>query len=262
MWLNVDVSGDLDLLETLRARLADIGVRAELREHLMSLMVFAAPPGLSLCVFVAAGGRLLTWHDGQEQHPASDLPGAATRLAARANGNSRRATLRPVSQPAQPAACVAGPIHLTNQGEPAMAEQASAPLRVMTSESSWKCSRTYAARPDQVRHARAFLRRILDGCPVTDDVVLLISELCSNAVQHSRSKEPGGTFTVHVEVYEGEHVWAEVRDCGGLWVTTGVRDDGRGHGLNILRELASDWGRDGSPDTGWTMWFRLDWPVA
>jgi anti-sigma regulatory factor (Ser/Thr protein kinase) len=148
----------------------------------------------------------------------------------------------------------------TGQREPPVADRAGSSLRVMTSESPRKCSRTYAATADQVRHARAFLRRALDGCPATDDAVLLISELCANAVQHSSSSDPGGTFTVHVEVHEGEHVCVEVRDRGGLWVAKGPRDDGRGHGLNILREIASDWGREGDPEAGWTIWFRLDWP--
>jgi len=92
-----------------------------------------------------------------------------------------------------------------------------------------------------------------------DDAVLLISELCANAVQHSESGKPGGLFTVHAEVYEGEYVWAEVGDCGGLWAIKDDRD-GRGHGLDIVREIAAEWGRDGDPVTGWVVWFRLDWP--
>jgi hypothetical protein len=48
---------------------------------------------------------------------------------------------------------------------------------------------------------------------------------------------------------------------GGLWTTTGGRVGERGHGLDIVREIASDWGRDGDPVTGWVVWFRLDWPA-
>jgi anti-sigma regulatory factor (Ser/Thr protein kinase) len=142
-----------------------------------------------------------------------------------------------------------------------LAEQADAALRVMTSESSWRCRRSYAGKPAQVRHARAFLAEVLGGCPMVDDAVLLISELCANAVQHSDSRKPGGLFTVHAEVHEGEYIWAEVADCGGLWATTGGRAGGRGYGLDIVREIASDWGRDGDPVTGWVVWFRLDWPA-
>jgi hypothetical protein len=70
-----------------------------------------------------------------------------------------------------------------------------------------------------------------------------------------------GLFTVHAEVHEGEYIWAEVADCGGLWATTGGRVGERGHGLDIVCEIASDWGRDGDPATGWVVRFRLDWPA-
>lgn len=140
-----------------------------------------------------------------------------------------------------------------------MAERADTHSCAGKSESSWICTRTYTASPDQVRIARAFLRGVLEPCPVVDEAVLLISELCTNAVQHSDSRLPGGTFTVHVEVYEGEYVRAEVRDCGGLWTGRTPRTDG-GHGLEIVRKTASDWGRDGDETRGWIVWFRVDWP--
>ena len=141
-----------------------------------------------------------------------------------------------------------------------MVEQTAALLRVKMSESSWMCDRTFAGTAEQVRHARAFLARVLDGCPVADDAVLLISELCANAVLHSDSRKAGGTFGVHAEVFEGKYLWAEVTDCGGPWVPRDARADGRGHGLDIVRQVASEWGRDGARAAGWVVWFRLDWP--
>jgi anti-sigma regulatory factor (Ser/Thr protein kinase) len=76
---------------------------------------------------------------------------------------------------------------------------------------------------------------MLEACPMVADAVLLISELCANAVQHSDSRYPGGTFTMHVE---------------------------GGHGLAIVRTVASDWGRDGDAGAGRVVWYRLDWPVT
>ena len=47
---------------------------------------------------------------------------------------------------------------------------------------------------------RRDLEKLLEDCPVADEIVACASELATNAVQHSRSRRPGGTFTLHVEV--------------------------------------------------------------
>jgi Histidine kinase-like ATPase domain len=57
--------------------------------------------------------------------------------------------------------------------------------------------RVFPGRPDQVRQARRFVARALDGCPAAADAVLGVSELARNAVQHSRSGQ-GGRFQVLV----------------------------------------------------------------
>ena len=57
--------------------------------------------------------------------------------------------------------------------------------------------RVFPGHPDQVRQARRFVARALDGCPAADDAVLGVSELASNAVQHTRSGQ-GGRFQVLV----------------------------------------------------------------
>jgi anti-sigma regulatory factor (Ser/Thr protein kinase) len=153
---------------------------------------------------------------------------------------------------------------LTHAGEPGGAaageQQASVPLKVMTSDSSWKASRIYLGSADQLREVRAFLGEVLHGCPMADDAVLLASEIAANAVQHSDSRKPGGEFTVRAEAYEGDYLCVEVEDQGGPWTVPEARSDGRGHGLRIVGELADDWGCDGDATTGWAVWFRLDWP--
>jgi serine/threonine-protein kinase RsbW len=117
------------------------------------------------------------------------------------------------------------------------------------------------ARPDQVRVARAFLATVLADCPAADDAIMCISELSTNAVLHSDSRKAGGTFTVRAEVHHGDYVWIEVEDGGGPWDECAHRD-GRPHGLDIVRELATEWGVDGDPLTGWVVWARLDVPPA
>jgi hypothetical protein len=82
------------------------------------------------------------------------------------------------------------------------------------------------------------------------DALLCLSELASNSVLHSNSKKPGGTFTVRAEVHDGDYLWLGVEDSGGPWEERDHRD-GRSHGLDIVRALAADSGRDGNPVTGW-----------
>jgi anti-sigma regulatory factor (Ser/Thr protein kinase) len=114
------------------------------------------------------------------------------------------------------------------------------------------------ARHDQVQVARAFISAILVACPATDDAVLCISELATNAVLHSASRNPGGTFAVRAAIF-GDHVRIEVEDNGGTWDEHPYRDS-RAHGLDIVRELAADCGTEGSPLTGWVAWACLKWP--
>ena len=73
----------------------------------------------------------------------------------------------------------------------------------------------FPARAEQVRHARRFLALALDDCPMAEEIVLCLSELASNSVLHSASREAGGCFTVRAEIHHGERVRIEVRDDGG-----------------------------------------------
>ena len=76
------------------------------------------------------------------------------------------------------------------------------------------CAFSFPGRRDQVRCARAFVARFLDGHPAADDAVLLISELAANACAHSDSGRPGGSYMVRIQVREGGRVHAEVEDQG------------------------------------------------
>lgn len=111
----------------------------------------------------------------------------------------------------------------------------------------------FRGEPDQVSQARRAVAKYLEGCPAADDAALVVSELVTNAVLHSRSRH--GMLTVHGEVYPG-YVWLEVRDAGGSWEPGGDGDGGRG--LAIVAALAAEWGIDGDA-RGRAVWARLEW---
>jgi serine/threonine-protein kinase RsbW len=119
------------------------------------------------------------------------------------------------------------------------------------------CSQAFPARADQVREARALLGRLLAHCPLADDALLICSELATNAVQHSASARPGGTFTVRAEVLEDGYAWIEVEDQGGRWIPHADSDED-GRGLAIVDSLAADWDIRGD-DTGRVICARIDW---
>ena len=120
-------------------------------------------------------------------------------------------------------------------------------------------SRTFLATPMQVREARQFLTRVLDGRPAANDAALCLGEVAANATIHSRSRD-GGHFTVRVQIYGGR-LRVEVQDEGGSWSRpVRRRDRQHGHGLLIVAALAHDWGRAGDSETGWRVWFEMDCP--
>jgi len=117
---------------------------------------------------------------------------------------------------------------------------------------------TYPGSPEQVRRVRAHLRNLLDGCPVANEVILCVSELAANAVLHSDSRRPGGTFTVRIELCPGTSIRVEVEDDGGPWIAP-PPDPESGRGLDIIRALTAGWGVTASA-AGRAVWAHIDWP--
>jgi anti-sigma regulatory factor (Ser/Thr protein kinase) len=112
------------------------------------------------------------------------------------------------------------------------------------------------------RHAPAAVRsRVgsllaehLDGDDLLD-VIVLVSELITNAVRHGRADEDR-TIVVHVAV--APHVLRlEVRDGGPGFVAPAVprpHPEGGGNGLVLLARMSSSWGVAG--DDGTCVWFE------
>ena len=120
-------------------------------------------------------------------------------------------------------------------------------------------TRRFPGRHDQVFRARQFVTEALGQVPVLDEVVLLVSELCTNALLHTASGE-GGTF--EVPVLPGPScVRVEVRDDGSDQIPAAVPPDTSaedGRGLSLVDLLADRWGHLGD-QRGRFIFFELAW---
>ncbi len=140
---------------------------------------------------------------------------------------------------------------------------AASPPGMATPSMAAQCTepheQVFPADASQVGAARAFLSAILADSPAADAAVLCLSELATNAITHSRSREPGGSFTVRVQA-GGQRVRVEVSDQGGPWHPRGraSTDDQTGRGLLIVGRLAARWGCAGHSRSGWTVWVELE----
>jgi serine/threonine-protein kinase RsbW len=104
---------------------------------------------------------------------------------------------------------------------------------------------------------RQDLTALVEGCPAADDIVLCASELAANAVRHSRTGRPGGTFALRVEIIWGDQVHIAVDDDGGAWIEGGSGPH-CGRGLAIVTALAAGWGIV-TRTAGRTVWALFGW---
>jgi two-component sensor histidine kinase len=108
-----------------------------------------------------------------------------------------------------------------------------------------------------VGEARRFLADVLAGCPASDDAILCLSELASNAVRHSRSARPGGRFSVRV-TRNSDWLFVEIEDGGGPWQRAASdHDEPHGRGLRIVDALTDVWGKTGDGVRSRMVWFQM-----
>jgi serine/threonine-protein kinase RsbW len=138
--------------------------------------------------------------------------------------------------------------------------------------------RSYPGEPRQVRQVREDITRAFHWCLAAGELVLVASELATNAVRHSRSGQ-GGQFTVTVRVRPGDFTWIGVEDQGSRRADQeAVPDADRslGQGLVIVDALAGkgNWGlvpvtwavvpcdgpRSPADRPGCLAWARIPWP--
>jgi anti-sigma regulatory factor (Ser/Thr protein kinase) len=126
---------------------------------------------------------------------------------------------------------------------------------------------SFPGQAEQVGKARRFIRDVLgQDWPRLDDVLILASEIASNAVRHTASGD-GGIFEVSVAVFAAaDTVRVAVTDQGGSSepVIAHRSDAGAGlaampaggRGLRIVDVLADRWGYRGD-ELGRTVWFEI-----
>jgi hypothetical protein len=122
---------------------------------------------------------------------------------------------------------------------------------------SWE--QIYPGTASQLQHVRSALRNFLGDCPLTDDAVFLLSELCANAILHSGSGQADGTFTVRVQHAVNRYIRGEVEDQGSDWNGDLTISATRPHGLYLLQALASACGVE-HHGRARAVWFHLDYP--
>ncbi len=127
---------------------------------------------------------------------------------------------------------------------------------VGTAATATEYTETFNGAADQVSPVRHEVARHLGDCPVTNDAVLIASELATNAILHSRSR--GQTFTIRVALHQ-HHIRIECHDSGGPWRSR--QQDGRPHGLHIVEALTGpdSWGAQTTGVGTRIVWAQLKW---
>ncbi|WP_208033893.1 ATP-binding protein [Streptomyces cyanogenus] len=115
----------------------------------------------------------------------------------------------------------------------------------------------FRPRAESVGAAREFTRRVLAGVGLdVDDIVLCVSELVANAVQHGSA--PGRRFRLNIEI-DDHRVRVECQDTvrRRARLRTPSIEDAGGRGLLLVQALTSRWGVDPRPP-GKVVWFEID----
>lgn len=109
--------------------------------------------------------------------------------------------------------------------------------------------------PESAQRARAVVTQALGQDHPAAPAAACVSELAANAIGHTRSGQPGGTFTVSVHD-GGDAVRIAVTDAGSTGRPRERRSHSastRGRGLTIVAALSAAWGyeRTGGGQVTW-----------
>ena len=117
-----------------------------------------------------------------------------------------------------------------------------------------------AGRVENIGRARQFVTGALGvDHPCASVLALVVSELVTNSIVHSRSGRDGGTVTVALIGTPGR-VRVEVTDDGGVSLPRLRPVDfaaESGRGLHLVGALAAAWGSDRDPGGTTTTWAEV-----
>jgi hypothetical protein len=156
-----------------------------------------------------------------------------------------------------------------------LSEQAWHGWRLGRRPGAERCARVFAGVPAQVPEARAFVSRVLAGCPARESLLICVTELAANAIEHTASGADG-VFAVEVARPADGVAYVAVTDTGGGdWTVPGltwpavvaadvVELAEGGRGLALVAACSSRWGygKASGPASGCTVWAEVTWPVA
>jgi len=128
---------------------------------------------------------------------------------------------------------------------------------------TWR--RAFPGTLDQIPHTRRFARYLLADSDHRHDAELIAGELAANAVRHTASGQPHGTFIVEI-ARTTTTITIAVYDCGWGGVPRFGRlfgiDAEYGRGLAIVAALADEVGYEGDEEVGHRVWARMVQPTG
>jgi anti-sigma regulatory factor (Ser/Thr protein kinase) len=146
-------------------------------------------------------------------------------------------------------------------GERSRARKAGGPAPSRVPSVVW-WTREFPGDAGQVREVRHWIEDLLPRCGALDEVVLLASEACTNAVVHTRSGQ-AGRFSVDVEwsaalarVVVGDQGSADAPAVGRTGEAERIEE--RGRGLRLVDAVSDGWGTARHP-AGRCVWFDVGW---
>ncbi|MEV0617132.1 ATP-binding protein [Nonomuraea sp. NPDC050404] len=115
--------------------------------------------------------------------------------------------------------------------------------------------RNFPGTKTQIGEARRFVNNYLGDRPATYTAELVVSELATNAIHHTRSGQSGGRFGVTLHAGTTQLILA-VHDEGGPstpHLRQAENTDQSGRGLHLVESLTTKWGIHGD-EGGRTVW--------